>query len=465
MSQLPRGPARPSRLIALAALTALAALAVALLACERPAPRGLVLITLDTVRRDHLGFGRYAKATSPTLDELAGRSVVFTNAFAQQTNTGPSHASMLTGLYPPFHGVQQNGDLLPADKPTLAEVLRRRGFKTAAFVSGVTLENELCGLRRGFEIYDDKVEGMRNRGTVATGKAVRWLAALSPGDRFFLFVHLYDAHGPYVSPRPYKHLFDEPTPGRELTNIPGYQKIARAGQPLTHLNDYVALYDSLIRYEDTMVARLLRQIDLDTTVVAVLADHGETLGERYRVLDHGAELFDEQLRIPLLLSIPQAPPRRVRQAVETVDLLPTFFEVLRVPKPAALRPQGRSLVPALAGGTEPLHTFVFASARAENAATLDRGYRLNEKRLVHSVRSRRWKLIVYPGLAKDYLELYDLAADPGETRNVAERERQVASGLRQVLDRWLAGHVEGRAGRPLSPDLRDKLRALGYAGA
>ncbi len=439
----------------------LLALLLAAAACGgRPAPRGLVLITLDTVRYDHLNFDGYPRDTAPNLSRLAERSVVFSRAFSPAPLTAPAHATMFTGVYPYVHGLERNGLKLLAGGETLAEILRRRGFRTAAFVSGVTLAGGVCGLNRGFEVYDDDVEPFRRPGRVATGRAVDWLRALRPNERFFLFLHLYDAHGPYLAPREYRSLFHSSVPGPVIPRIPMYQQLLHDYQPLTHLADYLDRYDDLIRYEDTMVWRILSELDLEQTIVVVLADHGETLNERYHSLDHGAQLFDEQVRIPFLLSVPRSEARSVSDFVETVDLLPTRLELFHLPAPHGL--QGHSLVPFLDGGSVPRREFVFATALADSAWFADRGYRLDEKRLLASVRSRRFKLIVYPGVERDYTELYDLERDPGETVNLAAREPQVRAGLAQILARWQKGRTAPVRFPDLTRLLKKKLRSLGY---
>jgi arylsulfatase A-like enzyme len=226
-----------------------------------------------------------------------------------------------------------------------------------------------------------------------------------------------------------------------------------------HLNGYVDRYDSAIRYEDDQVGLLLDELDLERTIVVVLSDHGETLGERYHPLDHGARVFDEQIRIPLIVHAPGLEPRRVPDLVQTVDLLPTLLELLGVPAPPALEVQGRSLVPLLTGGRiEPLSVYSSALTLPKR---YDRSYRLKPGRQLHSLRTDRWKLIVYPGVEQDYVELYDLARDPGETRDLADANPQLREELHARLRQWMA------LGRPqatpeVSPGLRRYLEDLGY---
>lgn len=451
-------PGAGRRSLALGSLLLPAALGLA--ACQPAAPpRNLVFISLDTIRADHLTPYGYGRPTSPVLERLAGESVVFTNAFAQQTNTNPSHSSMFTGLYPHVHGNETNLQTLPEGRITLAQILARQGFATGGFVSGVAMQ-KFTGLDRGFEVYRDEMEGWRRDGRTAAAEAVAWLRALPPQQRFFLFLHLYDAHGPYEVPPERRVLFRSAEPGPLLENVPGYQRLEVEGEALRHLSSFVDLYDTQIRHADTLVGELLAHVDRATTAVVVIADHGETLGERYHVLDHGAQVFDEQIRIPLLLRVPGGAPRRVEALVETVDLLPTLLDLLGITRPAEVSLQGYSLVPLLAGSRRPLRSVVFSGARAESSWY--EAYDLDKKRRIHTVRSSRWKLIVYPGVERDYFELYDLERDPGETRNVAAERPEVRAALAAALARWQETRGPFRPEEDLPDDLRRKLKQLGY---
>ena len=435
---------------------------LALAACAPEPPRSLVFISFDTTRRDHLSVYGYSRATTPTLERLAQQGTLFQNAVAQQNRTLPSHASMFTGLYPHGHQSFTNKHILPESQTTLAEILSDAGFRTAAFVSGYTLRSD-WGLDQGFELYDD--EGKMSRwGEATSAEAREWLGGLDPRERFFLFLHLYDTHGPYRTPED-RVAFQSQEPGPRLTNIPDYQKLKGPdGAPLQHLNDYVDRYDTLIRYQDDVVGRLMDEIDLETTVVVIVADHGETLGERTQTLNHGAALFDEEIRIPLLFVGSGVSAGRIETTVETVDLLPTILEVLAVPLPPGDPLHGRSLVSLLDGdeGGEPSDRVVFASSVAEPNRYLDRGYELDTRRQIYAARAGDWKLIVYPNVSDDYVELYDLREDPMERRNVAAQQPEVRDRLLAALERWNPDYREPISLVNLSDDERERLRALGY---
>jgi choline-sulfatase len=440
-------------------------LALALSCAQERAPLSLVIVSLDTVRADHLPTYGYARPTAPQLDALARRGVVFDEAFAQHVNTQPSHASMFTGLYPLAHGVLGNGRRLPAGPLTLAQVLTRRGYRSAGFVSTVLLNGRFSGLSRGFEHWDDAFPGARREGRETVRRALAWLGGLRPGEPYFLFVHLYDVHGPYLPRGEYARLFRSAEPGPLLPEVPGYQLegVAAGGGP-AHLNDFADRYDALIRQVDAALGELLAQVDLAHTVVVVLSDHGETLGERAHVLDHGAQVFDEQIRIPLVIHAPGLEPRRIGQLVETVDLLPTLLDLLGLARPAALAVQGRSLAPLLKGAGGGAHDAVFSSSLALEGRHRDRGYHLRGDRQIHALRGERWKLVLYPGREHDYVELYDLREDPAERVNRAGSEAAVRERQLAALRDWISQGSAPQPAAELSPEMQGYLRQLGYAG-
>lgn len=425
-------------------------------------PDNLVVISLDTTRADNLPTYGYARPTAPRIDALANRSVVFTNAFAQETNTNPSHASMFTGLYPHQHGSLDNGFRLVSEHPTLAEHLRDAGLRCGAFVSARTMQGT-TGLGRGFEIWDDMVgNATRRQGNETITRALAWLRTLPQQKPFFLFVHLYDAHGPYRAPEGYRDLFNSSSPGPKLRRIPKYQRrLDSNGELILSLNPYLDQYDASIRYMDDAVGRLLEALPLERTGVVLLADHGESLAERYWGLAHGGQVFDEQIRIPMMLYAPGASAGRRDEMVETVDLLPTALDLLGIPAPWADRLPGRSILPLLDGDSSWDRSEVYAASRAAPVRHEDRGYKLDRTRRIKTVRTKRWKLIHYPGHGTEYLELYDLENDPGETRNLAEREPGRSRELWFRLQRWGSA-----AAPPQTPTLddaeRERLRSLGY---
>jgi arylsulfatase A-like enzyme len=432
--------------------------------CQSETPRDLVFISLDTVRRDHLSAYGYARDTSPAFDDVARRSVVVWNAFAQNTETNPSHCSMFTGVYPHVHGNETNGLVLDERWITLAQILSRAGFETAGFISGFPVSMKLSGLGRGFELYDEDLPKDSHRdGHETVRRAAAWLQSRKDDRRRFLFVHLYDAHGPYLPRGKYAGMFRSPDPGPPLRHVlPAHVVSDGQGNRQLNLNGYIDRYDAMIRYTDDALAELFPSIDFRRALVVILADHGEALGERYHQLDHGADVFDEQVRIPLLISSPGVAPRRVDELVETVDLLPTLLELLAVPVPSDVAPQGRSLVPLLRGGSDAERKLVFSGSTCKPARIADRGYNLDPRRNIYTVRSSSWKLTVLPGVTQDYLELYDLESDPAELHNVAEQNAILARSFLEKLNQHHADRTRNVPTPALSDEDRERMRRLGY---
>ncbi len=354
----------------------------------RPARPNLLLITLDTTRADHLGCYGRADAATPNLDALARSGARFEQALSPAPLTLVSHATMLTGLAPRRHGVRDNVVFrLDASHPTLASILGERGYATAAVVAAAVLDRS-TGLARGFDSYDDRVRiGERSEfnfeeraASQVTDAARTLLQDLKPP--FFLWVHYYDPHAPYVPPEPYAGRF--------------------AGRP----------YDGEIAFMDEGIGGLvaaLRAKGLErTTVVAVAGDHGESLGEHGEDR-HDLFVYQATQRVPLLIAGPGVPARRrVGANVGLVDLLPTLLDLLGLPAPARI--DGRSLVPMLASG-----------GKAMSIEDPKRGYEMESFFPAYSydwapplaLVSGRFKYVALPRP-----ELYDLVADRSETRDL-----------------------------------------------
>ena len=435
-------PVASRRLLRLGAV-ALTAIGTALLLGRsgggRPLGPGLnvLLVTLDTTRADRLGCYGYRGAKTARLDRLAAEGVRFENAFADAPITLPSHASLLTGLYPFEHGVRNNGNFyLPDRFETLATVLRRRGYRTAAFVSSFILDRRY-GLARGFESYDDRMEETaalgssgeaERRGDRTALACTRWLAGYAgrgAAAPFFVWLHLYDPHEPYRPPPPFRDLFvDQP-------------------------------YDGEIAFTDLVVTSVLEKLAqlglLDRSLVAVVADHGESLGEHGEET-HSMFLYESTIRVPLILWRPGVLPvgRVVASPVRTLDLAPTILDILGEPPLAA--PHARSLRGAIDGRSPERPPAVYAETYVPK-------FYMNGAAL-RALREDRFKLIDAPRP-----ELYDLAHDPGETQNRFADEPGVAARLRAELERLTAGAGAAMSVRRVDDEAVEKLKALGYLGA
>ncbi len=437
-----------------------------IIACELQASElNLLIVSVDTLRADHLQTYGYPRETSPAIETLGQESVVFDNAFSQDTNTNPSHTSMFTGVYPHVHGNRKNGEVLDAGQVTLAQILSDAGYQTAGFISGVPMSADASGLDRGFSVYDDDYDGYSRRAVKTNQLALDWLAARDDAAPFFLFVHFYDTHGPYDSGSQRLPPSGSKDTQLDLEQIPTYQRRSRRADRIPRsLNHYVDRYDASIRSTDEQIGRLLGQVNPKDTIVLVVADHGESLNERFWKLDHGAQVFDEQIRIPLILRAPGIAPRRVGALVETVDLLPTLLELLDLEPPPERPIQGTSLVGSMRGRESGEPDVIFSSSRADSRRFSDRGYALDEERRIYTVRTPHWKLIRYPGRDGDYVELYDLEADPQERTDVAGRSPELRDRLLRILESWLGDEKGSRSPEELDPELLEQLKSLGYVG-
>jgi arylsulfatase A-like enzyme/Tfp pilus assembly protein PilF len=393
-------------------------------------PLNVVVITIDTLRPDHLHCYGYDRIETPTLDRIAQGGVLFEKGVTQTPLTPPSHASIFTGLNPPAHKVRDTGGfILSPSTPTLASLLQAKGWDTAAFISSAVLKKRF-GFDHGFDVYDDQMprpgnaqeflEDSERRAGDTVDRAVQWLD--SRNDKpFFLWVHLYDPHTPYDPPSPFRERYkDRP-------------------------------YDGEIAYADRELGRLMESLKRkslpEKMLVAVLSDHGESLGE-HGEYSHGVFLYDSTLRIAFLLSGPGVPPGlRVPQQARTIDLLPTILELMGSQAPAGI--EGSSLVPLFHGKD--------AGTAISYAETLFPKINLGWAEL-RAIRTNQWKYIRAPKP-----ELYDLSRDPMESRNVlAEHPSEV-----RMLEAHLAAasHSAGSEKVETSPmDERTlaQLKSLGY---
>jgi arylsulfatase A-like enzyme len=448
-----------SRRAALVGL-ALGVLAAAALGpgCSVPDGPNLLLVSFDTTRRDHTSVYGYALDTTPRLRQLAGEGARFELAYAPASSTGPSHATLFTGLYPITHGVRANGVPLPAAAHTLAERLRAAGWDTAGFVSSFVITRRF-GFDQGFAHWDEEFTaegatshpvnweghhiegGFDRRGDATTDRAIRWLDGRHSRRPFFLFVHYYDPHAPYEPPETALHF---PPAGDD------------------DLSRDVAGYDGEIHFADSQLGRLLDELDrrglADRTLVAVFADHGEGLMQ-HGLMGHGLQIYEEQVRIPLVMRLPGAIPagRVVEGPVEMVDVAPTLLALIGVASPDPPLP-GRDLSGTLRDGS-PLP--------AERPVYLYRRRFLSEKRgdlraegEKFGVRAGRWKYVVGP--AEGTRELFDLESDPGERHNVYGADAADADRLAALVERWRLANDTGGEVPPLTEDVRKGLEALGY---
>jgi arylsulfatase A-like enzyme/Flp pilus assembly protein TadD len=399
----------------------------------------VILITLDTVRADRMGFLGSTKQLTPHLDALARQGIVFEHTYSQAPITPVSHATILTGTYPQFHGVRNFGDRLAPGIPFLPEVLHSQRYRTGAFVSSIILDPNngfASGFERGFDRYDAgfhrekrgerREASMQRRGEVTLSHALEWLGQ-QHGAPFFLWLHLWDAHDPYNPPEPFRSRF--------------------AGAP----------YNGCIAYVDATVGKLLdylRQQGLyDNALIVVAADHGESLGD-HGEMTHSIFLYDSTIHVPLVIKLPgsRQAGQRIAATASLVDLAPTILEAIGMTTPATM--QGRSLLPLIGNPNFP---------DRPSMAVGD-----------HSERSFGWSSLVSLRVGRRLYvraprpELYDLSTDPVELKNLYAANRPGAARLNLELENFVKRVSAGAPGASqvgLDERSREKLSALGYVAS
>ena len=404
----------------------------------------VLLISVDTLRADHLGAYGYGRDTSPNIDRLAAQSTVWTDVRSQAPTTAPSHLSLFSGLYVSEHRNRRRA------VPVISEMFRSAGYRTAAFVDGGQLRRNL-GFDRGFEHFFDSggrhVEGAQVGGGLAVinPQVIDWLRQHRK-QRFFVFLHTYDVHCPYTPPEPWRSRYTNGyVPAFEVEGKCGNRYFDHLGLDEPGFRYIAALYDGGIRYTDHMLQQVLdalHQLGLDDrTVVALTSDHGESLGERRRV-GHN-EVYEVQLRVPLMIRIPGLAPRRLDGPAESIDILPTLLGITGLPRPAAIR--GVDLE-AWTRQDAPRRRFRMSETNNANGRVV----RLDP----------RWSLVL---LENQPPRLYDLDADPTEVNDVA-------AGHPAIVRSLLAAYAEQKLPQGLAEDYRSgadaetirQLEALGY---
>jgi len=386
------------------------------------AARHLVLVTIDTLRADRVGAYGYARARTPRIDALSTRGVRFEHAFAAAPITLPSHASLMTGRYPPGHGARHNGIRVDPAVPTLAKALSGAGFATGAFVSAFPLDRRF-GLNAGFTEYSDRMpRGVRGRlenerpGRDTINDALAWLTTVKgAGHRIFLWVHLFEPHAPYGQ--------------------------AGSGRPVADR------YDDEIAESDVQIGRILDALgpDAASSVIVVASDHGEAFGEHGEV-SHSLFVYDTTLRVPLVITGPGVPARSVAVPVSLVDVAPTVLPLL-------------GLARFDSDGVDLSRTFTGASLAPRDlyaesfAPLLDFGWSP-----LRSLRSDGFKYIEAPRA-----ELYDTTRDPGETQDLSTADLPRAAGLRDKVGRYSPATLQSDSLTPIDRDALGRLQALGYA--
>jgi arylsulfatase A-like enzyme len=464
-------PAGRRRGLALVGVVALVSLACTREANSPPALEGLnvLLVVLDTVGAEHVGFENPALHHTPNLDRLASEGVAFRRAYSPAPWTQPAVASLLTSQMPSTHGLISLFGVLDNEQWTLAELLRERGFETAGFISHRLL-GARYGFAQGFDHYDEEnIGGHRDiTGATLTDAVIDWLDHRHGPAPFFVLAHYFDAHAVY-----HHH------PEHDLTS--GYEGLLRPGMDIWELRNkrssltaadvgyLVGLYDEEIAYTDFHVGRLLdhlRRLGLDeTTLVIVVGDHGEEF-MRHGWIGHTRTLYDELLHVPLVFRLPGVlAPREVDTPVSLIDVVPTVLALGDRP-PTGVMWEGLSLWPLLDSEAQPGDAAAFERdlyAEVSFAPEFDRPRHLLEK-AAYKTALRRGPLKLIHDLSSDRYELYDVSVDREELADLAGRDPE-GSALRSRLLEWEATRgSEAAASSALSPSEQDleQLRSLGY---
>lgn len=476
----------------------------------------VLLITLDTLRADHLGCYGNNTVQTPNIDKLAAQGILFENAFASVSTTLPSHSTVMTGLYPHQHGVRDNGVyFLPDEQVTLGEILTDEGYATGAFVSAFVLDNRF-GIDQGFDTFDDEMENplvaakeegdenlpgysqwwketwarpYQRAGGRTVDRAIEWIREQDEGEPLFCWVHLFDPHMPYAPPEGWRDSlspdYDGPMDGTMDTVMAEAEKLG-GGIRDEDLARMIELYKAEVAYTDHEVGRLLGAIDemglRGRTLVILTADHGEGFGEHRGIcFEHATSVYDEVLRVPLIVSAPVVAPEgaaadapatasvggergaRSRYTASLVDVLPTALDFAGVRAPAGIA--GVSLR-RKAAADDPERTVYFEALCSRQA--------LPDPVFFKGVRTRDFKLfgmMERKDQGRQALFLFDQTKDPGETQNILTGEagrgpvyERMKGELRRLFGLSRVNEKNPSNFWPLTDDEEriDRMRSLGY---
>jgi arylsulfatase A-like enzyme len=436
----------------------------------------VILISVDTLRADHLGCYGYERETSPNIDSLANDSVLFSNVYASSPWTLPSHVSMLTSLHGVHHQVYHDDERMDPAILTLADLLRKDHFFCTAFTGGGFVSS-VYGFSKGFDMYQEGGGGVHRQDAAEylNRLVAEWLDTHSRDKNFFLFVHTYQPHDPYACPEPYKDMFLSEDAKWSHINLMGHlggRSNLFKPLPEGERQNIVDLYDGEVRYTDEALIgpliRKLKQLDLyDRTLIVFTSDHGEEFYD-HQSWGHGHQLYDESLKVPLLVKFPGFRFRgtKISNVVSLVDVMPTILEELRIDI-SELSLDGKSLFPAMEGKDKEDRSFwadigdnVLNSHVPQKISTNSgtEKFILNKKYIEEDLSFFR-----YPPPETGPVELYELADDPQEKRNIADRRATLVNQLIRTIDDLYSQARKRKSLKPeIDEDLKEQLRALGY---
>ncbi len=421
----------------------------------------VILITFDALRPDHLGCYGYRRNTSANIDFFAKNGTLFKQAIAQATWTTASVSSIITSLYPK-HEIIEAGYSLSPQEDNLIKILKTKGYVTALFSNAEPILNiTFSSIKNNFDIF--------NISQVKTDKIIEFVNTWLNKNRqkpFFLWVYLFNTHWPYTAAPDYfsEFLSDKLYPNKDVpiamddgkkNEHYSFESIPRhvAENGITDTNYYIAKYDGEIKLSDEQIGKLLQTLSdtglKNNTLIIFFSDHGESMVEHNFFFNHSHFLYDDLIRVPLIIVFPNRIPKKIiEQQVQLINIVPTIMEIIGIKK--SIHMEGKSLLPLINGRTDQHDYYAFSET--------------SYKPSPRCIRTESWKLIYNRNSRKEAYELYDLKEDPKELRNLIEQFPVISATLRKQLDKWVqtAKTYSIRSNYNVSKQEKEKIKSLGY---
>ena len=439
----------------------------------------VILIVVDNLRADHLGINDYSRNTSPNIDKIAKEGVFFTTAIPTFPGTTPSITSILTGLYPHSHGIRNNdhNNITPG-VTSLQEILQSHGYITI----GNAIEMRATDIKKGFHAFNLLRWRIMNKIKRAIKKTINWKYRADTAEiltdfaikyikklknkKLFLYLHYMGPHWPYDPPKPYSNLFDTNYKGEYSFNkitdrVKRGDLVFNNKLTKEDIEHAIARYDSSIRYVDFHIGRLLKYLGdsnlIDNTLVVVCGDHGDCFGEHNIYFHHGEDLYDEGLKVPLIIRHSNLPKKRIESQVQLTDVMPTILEILNIP--LIEKVDGISLMPLIKESKD-VRKYTFAQT-GKSLFKQSKLYMKSVKEQFRMIRTNEWKLIQVPDPVDYVYELYNLKNDPNEKVNLIAKETVISDKLKKELFKWMKPS-DDKEDINLTGKSKRLLRKLGY---
>jgi len=441
----------------------------------------IVLITIDTLREDYLGCYGNKEIKTPEIDRLAKEGTRFSSVVCQAPLTGPSHASILTALYPHTHGVRINGYPLRDSALTIAEILKINKYNTAAFASVNFLGDDVSNLGQGFDVFEWP-EQIEQPAGIATQKAMSWLSEHGK-DKFFIWLHYYDPHSDYNPPYPYNVMYDPSYSGQANGSTQFLDKLNSGEIKLNKrdLQHIEALYKGEVSYVDKAIGTLMDYLKdigaYKNTIIVVTADHGEAFGEHEHYFGHSLQLYDPSIMVPLIFTNKKTLPlnRTIDTQVESIDIIPTLLEIIGLEAPKEM--EGKSLMSLIDKRKKKTLYLEKAFSETQNMRwgglilkdNLEQAEEIHKKvksgeEISRCIRTPKWKFILSRKSSSRADELYDMKDDPKENINLIYEDMGTAEHLKKDMENWMKGEAKSarEESAPMDNETLETLKSLGY---